>query len=68
MIILKYETKKALTADIGKPLLYEETSPFGPEYEENGSFVGCNRPTLTGMKREFYAKVTMENHLIKEVS
>jgi len=53
---------------IGKPLNYIETSMFGEEYKPNGTFVGCNRPHITGHKREFFASVTMENGLIKKVS
>jgi hypothetical protein len=34
-----YPTKKALKDSIGKPLKYEETSIFGPEYRPNGVVV-----------------------------
>ena len=67
MMILNYETKKELKENIGKPLDYTETSIFGPEYVSNGTFTGCNRPHITGYKREFYATVTMENDKIKGV-
>ena len=67
MMILNYETKKELKENIGKPLKYTETSIFGKEYKSNGSFAGCNRPHITGFKREFFAEVTMENNLIKGV-
>lgn len=53
MMILNYENKKALKECIGKSLRYSETSIFGPEYKSSGSFCGCNRPHLTGYKREF---------------
>ena len=46
---------------------YTETSMFGSEYKSNGCFAGCNRPHITGYKREFFAEVTMENNLIKGV-
>jgi hypothetical protein len=68
MMILNYPTKKDLKAAIGKPLLYTETSMFGPEYTANGTFSGCNRPHLTGYKREFFARVTMRDGLIEKVS
>ena len=48
---------------------YTETSFFGEEYKSNGSFAGCNRPSLpegTGT-REFFAEVTMVDDLISEV-
>ena len=54
---------------IGQPLRYTETSLFGEEYKSDGSFVGCNRPSLpegTGT-REFFAKVTMKDDLISTV-
>ena len=68
MLILNYPTKKALRECIGQPLRYQETSIFGPEYESDGVLVGCNRPHLTGHKREFFAEVTMRNGLIAGVS
>ena len=67
MMILNYESKKQLKENIGKELDYTETSMFGAEYKSNGSFAGCNRPHITGYKREFFAVVNMENDLIKGV-
>lgn len=67
MMILNYESKKKMKECIGQPLRYTETSMFGPEYKETGTFCGCNRPHLTGYKREFFATVTMEDGLIKSV-
>ncbi len=69
MMIFNYESKKQMKECIGQPLRYTETSFFGEEYKSDGSFIGCNRPTLpegTGT-REFFAKVTMEDGKIKEV-
>ena len=66
-MIFKYNSKKELKENIGKPLRYKETSLFGAEYLSNGSFNGNNRPALTGYKREFGATVTMENDLIAKV-
>ena len=69
MMIFNYESKKQMKECIGQSLKYAETSFFGEEYESDGSFVGCNRPSLpegTGT-REFFANVTMEDGLIKEV-
>ena len=67
MMILNYESKKQLRENIGKELYYTETSMFGNEYKSNGSFAGCNRPHVTGYKREFFAEITMQNDKIKEV-
>lgn len=54
---------------IGQPLRYTETSFFGNEYKSNGTFAGCNRPSLpegTGT-REFFAEVTMQDDKILNV-
>lgn len=69
MMILNYESKKQLKECIGQALKFTETSLFGAEYRPNGTFVGCNRPTLpevTGT-REFFASVTMQDNLIHSV-
>ena len=67
-MIFDYASKKAMKECIGKPLRFRETSMFGSEYLSNGSFSGCNRPHLTGHKREFFARVTMQNDVIASVS
>lgn len=56
-----YVSKIALKENIGEPLIYEETSIFGPEYKENGSFIVTNR------KRSFFAEVTMKDGKIVKV-
>ena len=66
-MIFDYPSKKVLKENIGKPLRYQETSMFGEEYDSNGFLTGCNRPHLTGHKREFFANVQMENGLITKV-
>jgi|TARA_R110000824_G_scaffold60572_12_gene161851 hypothetical protein len=67
MMIFDYESKKAMKASTGSPLNYIETSMFGPEYVSDGNIVGCNRPHMTGHKREFFATVTMNNDIIEKV-
>jgi len=68
MIILNYRSKKMLRENIGQPLRYTETSFFGPEYKTNGVLTGSNRPQITGNGgREFFARVTMKDGLIKGV-
>ena len=59
-----YPSKKDLKANVGKPLRYEETSFFGPEYKETGRFCVVG-PSPT--QRKWFAEVTMENGLIKSV-
>ena len=75
MMILNYKSKKAMKENIGNQLDYTETSFFGPEYQSNGSFVGCNRPYSPEYPkfeqrkgREFFAEITMETDVIKNVS
>ena len=67
MLIFNYESKKELKENIGKTLNHTETSYFGIEYKSNGSFAGCNRPHITGYKREFFAEVTMQDDKIVRV-
>jgi hypothetical protein len=67
MMLLSYATKKDLKASIGQPLMYAETSMFGPEYKDNGTFTGARRPHLQGGGREFFATVTMKDGLIESV-
>lgn len=69
MLIALYPSKKDLKANIGRPLAYRETSLFGAEYQRNGTFPVCNRPTVVGHKwREFFAEVTMKDGLIHKVT
>jgi len=66
-MIVTYPSKKDLKTQIGKHLRYIETSMFGTAYRSNGKIVVANRPHITGLGREFFAEVTMENDLIKGV-
>jgi len=59
MLIFNYPSKKELKTRIGEPLNYIETSMFGDEYRLTGQLTGCNRPHITGHKREFFANVDM---------
>jgi len=65
MLQASYKTKKDLKAVIGQPLRYLETSLFGPEYRENGSFPVVGPCAYTN--RKWYATVSMENNIIKKV-
>lgn len=67
MLIFDYPSKKALKECIGQKLMYAETSIFGIEYIPTGKLVGCNRPHLTGHKREFFAEVTLKDNIITGV-
>ena len=66
-MIFNYKSKKHLREHIGQPLNFIETSLFGPEYISNGTITGANRPHVTGIGREFFAVVTMENDIITKV-
>ena len=67
MLIFNYPSKKELKENIGNPLNYLETSLFGEEYVSNGTLTGANRPHITGIGREFFAEVTMQNNKIVNV-
>jgi hypothetical protein len=65
MMAACYPTKKALKAALGQPLRYIETSMFGEEYRENGTF------TVVGpspYKRVWFATVTMADGRITKVA
>ena len=66
-LVGKYPSKKNLKENIGKRLSYTETSIFGNEYESNGLLTVANRPHITGLGREFFAQVTIENDIIVKV-
>jgi hypothetical protein len=66
-LVVAYPSKRALKESIGLPLLYIETSLFGAEYLDDGFLTVANRPHITGLGREFFANVTMENGIIKGV-
>lgn len=68
MLIFDYPSKKALKESIGQRLKFQEISLFGNEYKPNGNLTGCNRPHITGHKREFFANVVMVDGLISKVS
>ena len=67
MLVFVYKSKKEMKEKVGTPLKYIETSMFGAEYLRDGVLVGANRPHITGMGREFFAKVTMRDGLIAKV-
>lgn len=66
-LVVKYPSKKVLKENIGKRLRYIETSLFGPEYKSDGMLTVANRPHITGMGREFFANVYIENDIIVKV-
>jgi hypothetical protein len=65
MMGANYRTKKDLKAAVGLPLNYEETSFFGPEYKENGTFCVVGP---SPRERKWFASVTMKDGLIVKVS
>ena len=67
MLVFNYASKKDLKANVGQRLKYTETSMFGAEYKDNGFLTGANRPHITGIGREFFANVTMQDGLIVAV-
>lgn len=65
MMGASYATKKELKGNIGKPLLYEETSMFGREYKPDGTFNVVGPCPHTN--RKWYATVTMKDGKIEKV-
>jgi hypothetical protein len=66
-LVVLYNTKKELKESVGKPLKFQETSMFGAEYRDNGTLTVAGRPHITGLKREFFANVTMRDGVIVKV-
>lgn len=66
-LVVRYDSKKDLKAAVGQRLKYTEVSMFGAEYRDNGTLTVAGRPHITGMKREFFANVTMKDGLIVKV-
>lgn len=60
-----YKTKKALKASVGKPLGYNETSAFGPEYKADGKFAVVGP---SAYERKWFAEVTMKEGKIAKVT
>ena len=69
MLLTGYKSKKELKENVGKALVYQETSMFGEEFKADGNFVAAHRPAVSGLPgREFFASITMVNGLISKVS
>jgi len=66
-LLALYPSKKNMKEHIGQRLNYEETSWFGDEYKSNGVLTVCNRPHMTGLGREWFGQVTLENDIIVKV-
>jgi len=66
-MIAVYPSKKSCKEAIGTKLKYIETSLFGNEYKHNGTMTVANRPHITGLGREWFGQVTVENGIIKGV-
>ena len=65
MMAASYKTKKQLKESIGRELRYVETSMFGEEYRENGTFCVAGPSPY---ERKWYASVTMKDGVIAKVS
>ena len=80
MMHLRYSSKKELKASVGEELRFMETSVFGAEYPADGTgrITGAYRPHLEprtvydkngrpSKAREFFATITLKDHLIVSV-
>ena len=61
-----YKTKKELKAAVGERLSYVETSLFGEEYTNNGTF--CLVGPCAYTNRKWFAEVTMKEGFIARVT
>jgi hypothetical protein len=70
-LLVNYPSKKFMKTKIGEPLRFRETSLLGSEYKGDGKFTVAYRPTIwpypNERGREFYAIVTMKDHVIAKV-
>ena len=68
-LLALYPSKKNMKEHIGQRLSYQETALpiFGPEYRSNGELTVCNRPHMTGLGKEWFCQVTVENDIIVKV-
>ncbi len=66
MTVTGCKTKKDLKSQIGQyaPGVVVETSMFGPEYKNNGSFAVVGP---SAYDRRWYATITVENDIIVKV-
>ena len=64
MIQAHYPSKKTLKESIGQRLKYNETSIFGVEYKQNGSFCVADYSP----KRKWFATVYIKDGLIAKVT
>ena len=60
-----YRHKKDLKASVGQKLRYVETSAFGAEYKDNGTF--CVVGPDAYAHRDWFAEVTMKDGVIAKV-
>lgn len=66
-LIVNYASKKECKENIGKRLMYTETSLFGMEYQSNGTITVAHRPHITGQGREWFGQITMKDDVIQAV-
>lgn len=64
MLAALYKSKKELKNSVGKSLRCVETSMFGNEYKENGTFCVVGP---SAYERKWYAEVTMKEGKIFRV-
>lgn len=67
-LVVYYPSKKELKASVGTRLKASNPSIFDSSVPTNGVVYGCNRPHLTGFKREFFAQITLQDGVIVKVA
>jgi len=64
MLAASYPTKKAMREAKGTPLLYIETSIFGPDYKGDGNYVVVGPSPYN---RKWYGQVVVKGGVIHSV-
>jgi hypothetical protein len=68
-LIVDYPTKKELKASKGEQLRFTDPSMLSQTPQDyTGTVFGCNRPHITGHKREFFAQIQLDAGKIVAVS
>lgn len=65
MLVARYKTKKSLRESVGQTLRYQETSMFGAEFTEDGSFAVVGP---SAYERKWYATIVMKDGKIARVT
>jgi len=66
-LVIDYPSKKSLRESVGTALKFQDHSIHQSDYVSTGVVYACNRPHITGHKREFHAQIILKNNVIIKV-